>query len=288
MSVRKLTITLFLINGLQFLLGAGILLGLQVDAVEYSEMLLDLSICLVLLSSILSLAGLFSVLKYQKKNYQDSLNNLEKLNIRLREQRHDYLNQIQIVYGLMELEAYKDAREYLRPVFKDIMKVNQALKTSEPAVNALLQAKLEEAERQGIDFYLEIGTQLGELKIEPWEFCKILANLIDNAVTAAGTKGTDGWVRLRMEETKEEYRLVVLNNGPEITEQQQKMIFTRGYTTKSGEGHGMGLAIVASVLKEAGGKIYVNSSPQETSFAFTLPRETDVSGSTKRTFVAGK
>lgn len=272
MSVRKLTITLFLINGLQFLLGAGILLGLQTDVIVYSEMLLDLSICLVLLSSLLSLAGLFSVLKYQKKNYQDSLENLEKLNIRLREQRHDYLNQVQIVYGLMELEAYEDAREYLRPVFKDIMKVNQALKTSEPAVNALLQAKLEEAERQKIDFYLEIGTQLRELAIEPWEFCKILANLIDNAVTAAGIKGADGWVRLRMEETKEEYRIVVLNNGPEITEQQRKMIFTRGYTTKSGEGHGMGLAIVASVLKEAGGKIYVNSSPQETSFAFTLPR----------------
>ena len=90
-----------MINGLQFLLGAGILLGLQTDVIVYSEMLLDLSICLVLLSSLLSLAGLFSVLKYQKKNYQDSLENLEKLNIRLREQRHDYLNQVQIVYGLM-------------------------------------------------------------------------------------------------------------------------------------------------------------------------------------------
>lgn len=276
MSVRKLTGMLFLVNGLQFLLGAAILLGLLTDIVEYSEMLLDLSVCLVLLSSLLSMAGLMSVVRYQDRSYRESMENLEHLNIRLREQRHDYLNQIQIVYGLLELNAFDEAKEYLSPVFRDIMKVNQALRTSEPAVNALLQAKLEEAERQGIRFCLEVGTQLERLPVEPWEFCKILANLIDNAVAAAGQNEKEKWVRLRMEETPAQYRIVVVNNGPEITEYQQKLIFTRGYTTKKGEGHGMGLAIVASVLKEAGGEIFVNSSPQETSFAFTLPKQKKV------------
>lgn len=142
MSVRKLTGMLFLVNGLQFLLGAAILLGLLTDIVEYSEMLLDLSVCLVLLSSLLSMAGLMSVVRYQDRSYRESMENLEHLNIRLREQRHDYLNQIQIVYGLLELNAFDEAKEYLNPVFRDIMKVNQALRTSEPAVNALLQAKL--------------------------------------------------------------------------------------------------------------------------------------------------
>lgn len=82
------------------------------------------------------------------------MKNLENQNSKLREQRHDYLNQLQIVYGLLELEEYTEARDYLDPVFKDIMKVNRALKTSQPAVNALLQAKMDEAESQDIDFVL--------------------------------------------------------------------------------------------------------------------------------------
>lgn len=275
MPVRKLAVTLFLINGLQLILGAGILIGLQFDMIGYSELLLDLSILLVLLGSLLSITGLFSVTKYQQNNYRESLDNLEKLNIRLRDQRHDYLNQIQIVYGLLELEEYESARDYLRPVFKDIMKVNRAMKTSQPAVNALLQAKLEAAEQQGIDFYLEVGTQLKELDLEAWEFCKILANLIDNAVTAVGMQEGERWVRVRMEEKPEGYRILVANNGPEIPEEQKKMIFVRGYTTKKGEGHGMGLAIVSSILKEAGGSILVESTEEETVFLVRLPRQTE-------------
>ena len=37
MSVRKLSGMLFLVNILQFLLGIGILLGLQCDVIQYSE-----------------------------------------------------------------------------------------------------------------------------------------------------------------------------------------------------------------------------------------------------------
>lgn len=271
MSVRKLSGMLFLVNGMQFLLGAGMLIGLQSNAIEYSELILDLAMGLVLLSSLLSITGLFSVTRYQKQNYQESMENLENLNTKLREQRHDYLNQIQIVYGLLELGEYEEARKYLRPVFKDIMKVNRALKTAQPAVNALLQAKMDEAEQQGIDFYLEVGTQLKHLKVEPWELCKVLANLIDNAVTAVAPLDGERKITLRMEENGESYLFQVGNNGPEIPKQQQKLIFGKGYTTKKEEGHGMGLAIVSSILKEAGGTIRLESFPGETTFSFMLP-----------------
>lgn len=273
MSVRKLSWMLFLVNGLQFLLGAGLLLGLQWDLLEYSERLIDLSVALVLLSSLLSIIGLFSVTRYRNRSYEESMKNLENLNLKLREQRHDYLNQIQIVHGLLELGEYEEARDYLQPVFKDIVKVSRALRTAQPAVNALLQAKLEEAERQGIDFYLEVGTQLLELAAEPWELCKILANLIDNAITAVADQEGERRILLRLAETEQRYYFLVQNNGPEISKAQQKLIFNRGYTTKSGEGHGIGLAIVAAALKETGGGIEVSSGPGATSFTFFLPRK---------------
>lgn len=272
MSVRKLAKMLFLVNGLEFVLGAGILFGLQMNWITYSEEMLILSVCIVLFSSLLSIAELYSVIRYQRRYYAESLENLENLNTRLREQRHDYLNQMQVVYGLLELEEFEEARKYLRPVYKDIMKVSRALRTAQPAVNALLQAKMETAERQGIDFYLEVGTQLKELQVEPWELCKVLANLIDNALTAVSANEGEKQIRLQMGENRGEYLFRVQNNGPEILPAQQKLIFGKGYTTKSGEGHGMGLAIVSAVLKEAGGDIHLESSQEETSFMFSLPK----------------
>lgn len=272
MTIRKLAKMLFLVNGIQFLLGAGILLGLWRRVFDQSDLVLPLALGLMLLSSVLSISGLFSVTRYQNESYRESMKNLENLNSRLREQRHDYLNQIQIVYGLLELEEYEEARDYLRPVFKDIMKVNKALKTAQPAVNALLQAKLETAEKQGIDFYLEVATQLSGLAMEPWELCKVLGNLIDNAVTAvAGLEG-ERRITLEIREARETYRLIVRNNGPDIPEQHRSLIFNQGFTTKKGEGHGMGLAIVSSVLKEAGGSIELQSGGGETAFFVTIPK----------------
>lgn len=272
MSVRKLSRMLFFVNGMQFLIGAALMIGLQFNLMEYSETLLDLSICLILLSSVISFGSLLSVTRYQKSVYEESIRNLEDFNTKLREQRHDYLNQIQIVHGLLELDEYEEAKNYLTPVFRDIMKTNRAFKTAQPAVNALLRAKMEAAEQQGVDLYVEISTQLNRLPLKPWEFCKILANLIDNAVTAASQNEGEKRVLLWLRETPEEYRGYVQNNGPEIPEAKQKLIFGKGYTTKKGEGHGMGLHIVSSVLKQAGGRITVTSSPEETTFSFVLPR----------------
>ena len=61
------------------------------------------------------------------RNYQKLLNrnnalietidNLSRLNDKLRMDRHDYLNQLQIVYGLMELEEYDEMNSYLRKVY---------------------------------------------------------------------------------------------------------------------------------------------------------------------------
>lgn len=272
MTIRKLFIVLFAINGMEFLLGCILLGGIWDRTAQPGDVILFLAMGAMLFGGILTAGGLFFISRYQYRSYRESVENLEKLNGRLREQRHDYLNQMQIVYGLLELEEYEDAREYLRPVFKDVMKVNRALKTAQPAVNALLQAKMEMAEKQGIDFYLDVGTQLSALAMEPWELCKVLGNLIDNGMTAVC--GLEGERRLSLDirESGKEYFFIIRNNGPKIPEQHQKLIFNQGFTTR-GEGHGMGLFIVAAVLKEAGGRVEFVSEEEETSFTVTVPKK---------------
>jgi len=274
-TIRKLGRALCVITVLQVLLCGGMVIY-QTDSV------FNVVWILMILSGSITMLGLYSVFQYQMNSFRESIQNLEKLNSKLREQRHDYLNQLQIVYGLLELDEYEEAREYLAPVFKDIMKVSKALKTSEPAVNALLQSKMEYAEKEHIDFYLEVGTSLSELDMEAWELCKVLGNLIDNAVTAVSEKEGNRQITLEMRETKTNYRFVIRNNGPKIPETVQELIFRQGFTTKKEEGHGMGLSIVASVLREAGGTISFTSNEAETEFIFEIPKRQETSNGKKR------
>lgn len=204
---------------------------------------------------------------------QESYRNLEKLNSNLRAQRHDYLNHLQVVYGLMELEEYGELKKYLQPVYKDMLKTGKALKTSKPAINALLKAKMDEAESKDIDVYIEVKSNLQNLQVEDWELCKVLSNLLDNAITALGEKEGEKRIELDITEDAKNYHFDISNNGPMIPAEMQETIFKQGITTKKGEGHGMGLYIVLNVLKTYKGSIKLVSEENETTFSFSLPKE---------------
>ena len=233
-------------------------------------MTLHLMFCLI---AVVVLAACIAVillqyhrLKQQNIRLQDSLRNLEQLNFELRAARHDYLNHMQVVYGMIELEDYEELEAYIKPVYKDIMKTGKALKTSKPALNALLKAKMGEAESKQMDVYVEVKSDLQKLRIEDWQLCKVLSNLIDNAMTALGDQTGEKKIEIDITEDKETYLFTVANNGPMIPEESREHLFKRGFSTKKENGHGMGLAIVSDILKSNDGVIKVNSNEQETEF----------------------
>ncbi len=203
---------------------------------------------------------------------QESLKNLEQLNFELRAARHDYLNHLQVVYGLLELEEYEDLKKYLTPVYKGIMKTGKALKTSKPALNALLKAKMEEAEGKEIDVYVEVKSDLQKLPVEDWQLCKVLSNLIDNAMTALSETTEERKLEIDINEDREKYLFTVSNNGTAIPKEHLENIFKRGFSTKKESGHGMGLAIVSDIVKENRGNISVSSTEERTSFAVSFQK----------------
>ena len=204
--------------------------------------------------------------RMQLLQLQESLQNLEQLNFELRAARHDYLNHLQVVYGLLELEEYEDLKNYLTPVYKGIMKTGKALKTSKPALNALLKAKMEEAEGKQIDLYVEVKSDLKKLTVEDWQLCKVLSNLIDNAMTALSENAEEKKLEIDINEDREHYLFSVSNNGTAIPEELQESIFKRGFSTKKESGHGMGLAIVSDIVKENKGSIQLSSTDEKTEF----------------------
>lgn len=237
--------------------------------------LLTVTLAAVIINSLAAFKNRSSLLRsvYQFQLLEDTLARLEKLNNSLRAQRHDFMNHLQVVHSLIEMDEYKSASEYIEKVYTDIQKVSRVMKTSNAAVNALLQAKLLTCEKHGIAVELNVTTQLKDLKIESWEFCRILGNLIDNAVFALSDKQGDKNIRIELSEDLRNHCFKVVDNGTAIPPQHLAKIFDPGFTTKGNNGEGMGLAICKEILENCGGTISVASDDKNTVFSGCLPRQ---------------
>lgn len=196
---------------------------------------------------------------------------LEEQQATLRAQRHDFMNHLQVVYSLIELQEYASAEEYLEKVYGDIKRVNRTLKTAHPAVNALLAAKMSDCEARGIALELDMDSPWQNMPVPSWEICRVLGNLIDNAMDAL-TGTAQPVLRVSLGENLQEYSLSVSNNGPMIPENLRESIFQTGFSTKSA-GRGMGLAIVQEIVRRNEGTLSLTSDEQETRFRVVITKK---------------
>jgi len=208
----------------------------------------------------------------QAQMLEEAYRQLESLNGTLRKQRHDFMNHLQVVFSLLELNDAQEAMRYVESVYGDIKRAGSAIRTAIPAVNALIAAKRQDCAEQGIDLELRIGSGWQALTVPGWEMCRVLGNLIDNARDALqACDDRKKRIVLDIDEAPGAFTFRVTNNGPAIPPQLQRSIFQMGFTTKS-DGHGSGLAIVEEILGQYGGGIRVESDDDSTSFIGTIPK----------------
>ena len=207
---------------------------------------------------------------------EEAYSQLEDLNREMRAQRHDFMNHIQVVYSLIEMNEPGEAMTYMDKLYGDMQRVSRMMRTACPAVNALIQAKVVEARQRGAELKLSIAAKWDDPLMPAWEICRVLANLIDNALDAAtgaelpaGEKPT---VELVLGEDLRSWFFSVRNNRPAIPDKQRANIFEPGFTTKR-TGQGMGLFIVNQTVTELGGRITVDSRDGDTVFSGFVPRK---------------
>ena len=210
----------------------------------------------------------------------DTIDAMSQFNNTLRAQRHDFLNHLQVVYSLIEMEEYAEANDYIEQVYGKITSVSRVMKTANPAVNALLQVKVAACEKAGVQVDVTITSKWETLEstLPDWEMCKVLSNLIDNAVDAMESV-PEGKRRLSITlgENVKQYTFRVENTGEMIPENIREHLFIPGFTTK-GDGHGMGLHIVRRTLRDRGGEIEVRSDEKTTVFSGFVPKQSAKGG----------
>ena len=215
-------------------------------------------------------------LVHKTREVEEAYGQLESLNREMRAQRHDFMNHLQVVYSLIEMNEPGEAMAYMDKIYGDMQRVSSMLRTACPAVNALIQAKVVEAKERGAELKLSIAAKWDDPLMPAWEICRVLANLIDNALDAACAaglpEGEKPTVELVLGEDLRSWLFSVRINSPAIGEKALARIFEPGFTTKA-TGQGMGLYIVSQTVVSLGGRITVESRDGDTVFSGFVPRK---------------
>ena len=278
-SVKKATVFALIINTLQIVLVLAIAAYVVLSPKEIADMRLTryvvcIAAIVVAWGGVVDIREALSTRKLlsQVDDMDETISTMESFNNTLRSQRHDFLNHLQVVYSLIEMEEYQEANAYIEKVYGAITSVSRVIRTANTSVNALLQVKTAACEKAGVKVDVNIQSAWKHLPLPGWEMCKVLSNLIDNAIDALREIDGERHLTITLTEDLRTYRFSVSNNGPMIPIKSQQAIFLAGVTTKS-TGHGMGLFIARKTLQDRGGDLMLVSDAEKTEFSGFVPKD---------------
>lgn len=176
----------------------------------------------------------------------------------LRAQAHEFANTMHVVSGLIETGNPREAMDFIGRSGYGGALSNGAVAPDldDPAVTALLLAKIAISGEQGIELLVDPDSILREE--DSSDVVTVLGNLIDNAIDAVGPGGR---VHVSLTADDEVTSVVVEDDGPGVPEAERSHIFTSGWSTKSGErARGIGLALVGRLAARRQGQVEVGES----------------------------
>ncbi|MFI0982830.1 ATP-binding protein [Streptomyces sp. NPDC021093] len=204
----------------------------------------------------------------------------------LRAQDHEHANRLHTLLGLLELELYEEAAEFVT----EVAGVHRATaeqfteRVHDPLLAALLVGKATVAAERAVVLRPADGTLLPDRLVDPRGLVTVVGNLVDNALdAAAGSPGA--FVEVALHARGREVVLRVTDSGCGVPPAQRELIFTEGWSTKPLPAHGkrgLGLAMVRRLAERHGGSAYVGEAPGGgAEFTVVLPEsltEPDTSG----------
>ncbi|MCS2148354.1 ATP-binding protein [Scandinavium manionii] len=221
------------------------------------------------------------VITFRDRNDIDSLSaqlsQVKRYVDNLRIMRHEQLNKMTTLSGLLHMGHYDEAIRFIQAQSEHAQELLDFLSArfSSPTICGLLLGKAARAREKGVELQLDPGCGMDKPfpTLPEAEVISIIGNLLDNAIEAtqrAALPHAPVEVLIRLNER--ELIIEVADRGIGIVPELRDHIFERGVTTKTRGDHGIGLYLIDSYVTQAGGTIEVaDNEPSGTIFSVFIP-----------------
>ena len=193
----------------------------------------------------------------------------------LRSQRHEFMNKLHLISGLIQMSDYDSAKSVIDQVneeYQDALEFYLA-RIRDTAIVGILIGKTHRAGELGIQLSIAANSLIPERCPHREVVVAVLGNTIENAFEAfqsAQVRKEQPTVTVLLQEADGRLLIQVRDNGPGVDPAIRERLFEDGVTTK-GEGHGLGLALIHRLVTNCGGSMSCDSSGEGTLVSVTLP-----------------
>lgn len=205
---------------------------------------------------------------YQNEMIETHFQEVENMYREMRGWRHDYRNHIQAMkaYGADgNLEAIM---AYLDELDTALSSVDTVVKTGNPMTDAILNSKISLARARHITVEADADIPFS-LKIPELDLCTIIGNLFDNAIEASMALPEEKrLIRVYMEMKNTQLYLSFTN----FTAGKKLKKYGGRFRSSKGEGHGLGLARIDSIVEKLDGYLSRNSEDGAFTTELLLPQ----------------
>lgn len=187
----------------------------------------------------------------------------------IRAMRHDMRNNIQVLKLLLENGDYDKMREYLDEMGDNLVSADVSAHTGDTIADAIIADKAAKAEDCGVK--LKCSGKITGVEISPVDMCKILANLLDNAIEAASVPELSEigdslrTIELQFRKTDNFFMISVTNPCAVAPEINDGKIQT---SKKDRKNHGFGIHNIENAASGYGGELTVDCEEKPYGFLF--------------------
>lgn len=193
---------------------------------------------------------------------------LQEPYLAVRTQRHDFLNHVTALYGMLRTSKFSSAQEYMERLYGEVKNSHTMMNIGIPALSGLLHTKSSIAWQRNIEFKFEVDYDFHTIPLEPVDLTGIVGNLIDNALEAVPEEGEAQklvkveLLHLQWENT---FYVNVINTANKPAQDTLEKLLRPGYSTKD-KHSGIGLSSVQHIVKKYGGEILLDYDQEESLF----------------------
>ena len=196
------------------------------------------------------------LLASQVENLKEHITTVERAYEEIRGMRHDLINHLITLDGLMENGDQMAARAYAKKLEQNISHTRSEVKSGNPVTNVILQEYMDKFAAKKIAFTSDFHYPVSG-RLDSFDLSIVLFNALQNAYEATG-EVQDSWVTVRSYRTNNAYIVEVCNNC--VKKIHRDALTGLPVSGKEhADAHGYGLKNIRRIVQKYNGDIRIDT-----------------------------